>query len=351
MSIKVLIVDDSAVVREVLTAMLSNAPDIEVIGACPDPIFAQQKMKVVWPDVIVLDIEMPRMDGLTFLRMIMAQRPTPVVICSSLTQTGSKVTLDAMSAGAVALVTKPTVRLKEFLEDSADMLLHEVRAAALARMGNLRVSPPHASPTIHTVPTPIPGKDLFRTTDKIIAIGTSTGGTQALEFLLPQLPSDTIGIAIVQHMPEQFTKSFAARLNGLCRMEVREAKTGDRLLPGIVLIAPGGRHLSIRRNGAQFVSDVKDGPLISRHRPSVDVLFRSVAQSAGKNGCSVILTGMGDDGARGMREMLDAGARTIAQDEESCVVYGMPKEAVAHGGVQDVMSLTQIAHTLCGMRG
>ena len=351
MSIKVLIVDDSAVVREVLTAMLSKAPDIEVIGACPDPIFAQQKMKTVWPDVIVLDIEMPRMDGLTFLRLIMAQRPTPVVICSSLTQEGAKITLDAMSAGAVALVTKPTVRLKAFLEDSSEVLLHEVRAAALAQMGKLRPMPLHTNPAMEVAPMPISGRDLFHTTDKIIAIGTSTGGTQALEFLLPQLPYDTVGIAVVQHMPAQFTKSFAARLNGLCKMEVREAQTGDRLLPGIVLIAPGGRHLSIGRNGAQFVSEVKDGPLVSRHRPSVDVLFRSVAHCAGKNGTSVILTGMGDDGARGMREMFDAGARTIAQDEESSVVYGMPREALAHGGVQEVMSLSQITYTLASMRG
>jgi two-component system chemotaxis response regulator CheB len=351
MTIKVLIVDDSAVVREVLTEMLSKAPDIEVIGACPDPIFAQQVMKTVWPDVMVLDIEMPRMDGLTFLRKIMAVRPTPVVICSSLTQAGAKITLDALSAGAVALITKPTVRLKAFLEESIETLLHEVRAAALARLGKLTIAHAPDGPHNQSVPTPMVGKELFHTTDRMIAIGTSTGGTQALEFLLPKLPHDTLGIAIVQHMPEQFTKSFAARLNGLCKVQVQEAQTGDRLLPGIVLIAPGGRHMSIRRNGAQFVAEVKSGPLVSRHCPSVDVLFRSVAQSAGRNAIGVILTGMGDDGARGMREMLDTGARTIAQDEGSCVVYGMPKEAVACGGVQEVMSLGQIAHTLIGMRG
>lgn len=359
MSIKVLIVDDSAVVREVLGQMLSKAADIEVIGAVSDPIFAQQKMKSVWPDVVVLDIEMPRMDGLTFLRQIMAERPTPVVICSSLTEKGATITLDAMAAGAVAIVTKPTVKLKAFLEESADELIQEVRAAAGASMGKVRhaagtATGNHHSPapklTADAVLAAPSGRELFRTTDRIIAIGTSTGGTQALEYLLPKLPNTLPGIAVVQHMPEQFTASFAQRLNSLCRVEVREAKSGDRLIPGVVLIAPGGKHMMIKRSGAQFLAEVKDGPLVSRHRPSVDVLFRSVAIAAGRNAIGVIMTGMGDDGARGMREMHDAGARTIAQDEESCVVFGMPKEAIAHGGVKDVMSLDAIVTTLTGIK-
>lgn len=361
MSIKVLIVDDSAVVREVLGLMLNKASDIEVIGAVPDPIFAQQKMKAVWPDVVVLDIEMPRMDGLTFLRQIMAERPTPVVICSSLTEAGASITLEAMAAGAVSIVTKPTVRLKAFLEESAEQLIQEVRAAASARMGKVqRKTSGAVQPTATHMPAPKltadavlaapSGRELFRTTDHIIAIGTSTGGTQALEYLLPKLPNTLPGIAVVQHMPEKFTASFAQRLNTLCRAEVREAQTGDRLIPGVVLIAPGGRHLMVKRSGAQFLAEVKDGPLVSRHRPSVDVLFRSVAISAGRNAVGVIMTGMGDDGARGMREMYDAGARTIAQDEESCVVFGMPKEAISHGGVKDVMSLDAIVLTLAGIK-
>jgi two-component system chemotaxis response regulator CheB len=363
MSIQVLIVDDSAVVREVLTLILEKAPDITVMAACSDPIFALQKMKVAWPDVIVLDIEMPRMDGLTFLRQIMAQRPTPVVICSSLTEQGANITLDAMSAGAVAIITKPTVKLKAFLEESAAELIQEVRAAAAARMGKVRTAAaahghghghaphvPEAKLTADVILAAPSGREMFRTTDHIIALGTSTGGTQALEYLLPKLPTSIPGVAVVQHMPAQFTASFAKRLNSLCRVEVKEAQTGDRLIPGVVLIAPGGKHLVVRRSGAQFLADIKDGPLVSRHRPSVDVLFRSVAVNAGRNALGVILTGMGDDGARGMREMHDMGARTIAQDEESCVVFGMPKEALAHGGVQEVMSLDAIATTLAGIK-
>lgn len=359
MSIKVLIVDDSAVMREVLTLILDGAPDIEVMASCSDPIFAQQKMKLAWPDVIVLDIEMPRMDGLTFLRQIMAQRPTPVVICSWLTEKGATITLDAMSAGAVAIITKPTFGLKTFLEESATELIQEVRAAAAARMGKIKTTAPSHS---RTPPTPSAklnadvilaaptGRDMFRTTDHIIAVGTSTGGTQALEYLLPKLPTSTPGVVVVQHMPDQFTASFAKRLNTLCQVEVKEAQTGDRLIPGVVLIAPGGKHLLVQRSGTQFIAEVKEGPLVSRHRPSVDVLFRSIAVSAGRNALGVILTGMGDDGARGLREMHDVGARTIAQDEESCVVFGMPKEALAHGGVQEVMSLDAIATTLAGIR-
>lgn len=352
MTISVLIVDDSAVVREVLTHVFSRAAGMEVMAATPDPIFAQQRMKLRWPDVIVLDIEMPRMDGPTFLRKIMAERPTPVVICSSLTEKGATITLEAMAAGAVSIITKPQVNLKKFLEESAQTLVQEVRAAASAKVIRLTAraadterstTPKLTADAMLQAPT---GKAMFRTTDKMIALGTSTGGTQALEYLLPQLPTNTPSMVIVQHMPEAFTASFAKRLNTLSQIEVREAKHGDRLLPGLALIAPGGKHLLVQRSGAQFVAEVKDGPLVSRDRPSVDVLFRSVAISAGHNAVGVIMTGMGDDGARGLREMSDTGARTIAQHEDSCVVYGMPKEAVAHGGVKEVLSLSQIAHTL-----
>ncbi|OWY40265.1 chemotaxis response regulator protein-glutamate methylesterase [Xenophilus sp. AP218F] len=361
MGIAVLIVDDSAVVREVLSQMLASAHDIEVMGAAPDPIFAMQRMKRRWPDVLVLDIEMPRMDGLTFLRQIMAERPTPVIICSSLTERGAHITMEAMSAGAVAVIAKPTVNLKGFLQEAAKDLIQEVRAAAGARMAVVRnmvrggeeTARPHPSPklTADAVLEAPSGKSMFRTTEKIIAIGTSTGGTQALEYMLPRLPATCPGIAVVQHMPEKFTRSFAERLNKLSEVEVREANNGDRLISGRVLIAPGGRHLLVKRSGAQYVAEVKDGPLVSRHRPSVDVLFRSVAVSAGSNAVGVIMTGMGDDGARGMREMHDSGARTLAQDEESCVVFGMPNEAINHGGVDEVMSLQRLTHTLAGIRG
>lgn len=354
MTLHVLIIDDSAVVREVVAAILREQPDMEV-AAAPDPLFALQRMQKQWPDVIVLDIEMPRMDGLTFLRKIMAEHPTPIVICSSLTEAGARITMDALSAGAVSIVTKPQLGLRAHLQQAAQELVAEVRAAAGAHLGRRRPTPltPKELERSQTgkltadamleAPT---GKAMFATTERIIAIGTSTGGTQALEYLMQQLPATCPGMAIVQHMPEKFTASFAQRLNSVSQVEVREARDGDRLLPGTALIAPGGRHLLVRRSGAQYVAEVKDGPLVCRHRPSVDVLFRSVAVSAGRNAVGVIMTGMGDDGARGMREMRDAGAHTIAQDEESCIVFGMPKEAIAHGGVVEVKSLRQIAMAL-----
>ncbi|MEM0551502.1 MULTISPECIES: chemotaxis response regulator protein-glutamate methylesterase [Aeromonas] len=352
MTIRVLIVDDSALVREVLTQMLGKAADIEIIGAAFDPIFAMQQMKKCWPDVIILDIEMPRMDGLTFLRKIMSERPTPVIICSSLTEEGATITLDAMAAGAISIITKPAVGIKSFLQQSANELIQEIRTAVNAKLRNLL--PDHQQPGFSPPPkrtadamlSPPPERVKFRTTDRIIALGTSTGGTQALEYLLTRLPVTCPGLAIVQHMPGRFTASFAERLNGLSKIEVKEAATGDRLLPGVALIAPGGKHLLIQRSGTQYLAEVKEGPPVSRHCPSVDVLFRSVAVSAGHNALGVIMTGMGDDGARGMRELHDTGARTIAQDEASCVVFGMPKEAIAHGGIDEVMSLAQITQTL-----
>ena len=353
--IRVHIVDDSAVVREVLTTVLSKAGDIEVVHASQDPVFAIERMQRDWPDVIILDIEMPRMDGLTFLRKIMRERPTPVIICSSLAEAGVPVTLQALEAGAIAIVTKPKIGLRSFLSESGQQLIDEVRAARGARLANLRVaadtSPPletRAKLSADAMLQAPSGRAMFRTTERIVAIGTSTGGTQALEHVLPRLPRDCPGIAVVQHMPEAFTASFARRLNQLSQIEVKEAVTGDRLVAGLALIAPGGKHLLVVRNGTQYVAEVKDGPLVSRHRPSVDVLFRSVAVCAGANATGIIMTGMGDDGARGLKEMKDSGARTVAQDEASCVVFGMPRVAIEMGAVDSVLPLAHIPKAVCG---
>lgn len=332
-SIRVLIVDDSATVRQVMSAVLGSAPGIEVIGTAADPLFAMDKMNKDWPDVLLMDVEMPRMDGITFLKKLMAERPTPVVICSSLTEAGTATAMQALSSGAVSIVTKPRVGLKEFLQEAGNEIVAAIRAAAQA---NMRKMLPVAAPPPRLGMDAIPAGPVMamaETTDKVVAIGASTGGTQALETVLVALPRVCPGIVIVQHMPEKFTAAFADRLNTVCQIEVREARNGDRVLPGLALIAPGGRHMQLRRNGAQYHVDVIDGPPVNRHRPSVDVLFRSVARCAGSNALGIIMTGMGDDGARGMKEMHDAGAATLAQDEASCVVYGMPKEAVKLGGV------------------
>jgi len=353
--IRVMIVDDSATVRQVLAAVLSAAPDIEVIGSAPDPLFALEKMNRDWPDVIVLDVEMPRMDGITFLKKLMAQRPTPVVICSTLTEKGAETTMQALSAGAVAIVTKPRLGLKQFLVDSAEDVVGAVRAAAQANVRRLAAGlAPVVKPKLTAdaiLSSPAPSQAMHETTDKVVAVGTSTGGTQALEVMLSALPRTVPGLVIVQHMPEKFTAAFAERLNSVCQIEVREAKHGDRVYPGRALIAPGGRHMLLKRSGAQYHVDVVDGPAVNRHRPSVDVLFRSVARCAGGNALGVIMTGMGDDGARGMKEMRDAGAATLAQDEASCVVYGMPKEAVKLGGVQKSVPLTAIAQEVARYGG
>jgi two-component system chemotaxis response regulator CheB len=340
--INVMLVDDSAVVRQVLQTVLKRAPEINIIGAASDPIFAMNHMAKQWPDVIVLDVEMPRMDGITFLKKIMAEHPTPVVICSTLTEKGAETTMQALAAGAVSIVTKPKVGLKSFLEDAAGDITHAVKAAAKANVANLR---PRAAPQQKLNADAVlkaPSHAMSKTTEHIIAIGTSTGGTQALESVLTALPGTAPGIVIVQHMPEKFTASFAERLNSLCEITVREASHNDRVLPGQALIAPGGRHMLLKRNGAQYHVDVVDGPLVNRHRPSVDVLFRSVAKFAGKNAVGIIMTGMGDDGARGLKEMRDAGAHTLAQDEKSCVVFGMPKEAIALEAAGKVLSLTAL---------
>lgn len=350
--IRVLLVDDSAVVRQVLSAMLAKDPGIEVIGTASDPIFAMERMNKDWPDVVILDVEMPRMDGITFLRKIMSLRPTPVVICSTLTEKGAETTLQALSAGAVGVVTKPKAGLKGFLESDAGDIVASVKSAAVANMRSLRSQ---VMAIAHPMPPQklnadaiLPGIELHAqsmvaTTDRIIAIGTSTGGTQALEMVLAGLSRVCPGIVIVQHMPECFTAAFAARLNNICNVEVLEAKTGDRLIPGRALIAPGGKHMIIKRSGAQYHAEILDGPPVNRHKPSVDVLFRSVAKCAGRNALGVIMTGMGDDGARGLKEMRDAGAETLGQDERTCVVYGMPKEAMRAGGVIRELPLQNIS--------
>jgi len=333
------IVDDSALVRQVLSLCLRDN-GVDVIGSAADPIFAEQRMARDWPDVIVLDIEMPRMDGLTFLKKLMAERPTPVVICSTLTEKGARVTMEALAAGAVNIFTKASVGVRENLEAMGRELARAVKEASLARprpsAGPARPPPRSRAPEVSA------GVD-YRTTDKVIAIGTSTGGTQALERVLGELPPGCPGVVVVQHMPERFTAAFAERLNGVCRIDVAEAGDGDRVRPGLALIAPGGRHMQLVRSGAQYRVKVFDGPPVNRHKPSVDVLFRSVAQTAANNALGIIMTGMGDDGARGLLAMHQAGAQTLAQDEATSVVYGMPREAVRLGAAREVCGLGAIA--------
>lgn len=345
MTIDVLVIDDSAVVRQVLTGVLNEAPDINVYAAASDPIFAQHHMQKKWPDVILLDIEMPRMDGLTFLRQIMADKPTPVIICSSLAEKGAELSLQALAAGAIDIITKPQLGVKDFLLEAKHLLWQTVRAAASAHISR-RVSKADV-----IKPKILPGADLVAmatTTDSIIVIGTSTGGTQALEQILSKIPRTCPGIAVVQHMPEKFTAAFAMRLNSLCEVDVKEAESGDRLIPGRVLIAPGGFHLEVHRSGAQYIAKVFRGPSVNRHCPSVDVLFRSAARAAGRNAMGIIMTGMGDDGAKGLLEMRQSGCRTIAQDENSCIVFGMPKEAIQLGAAKEIVPLSQIPAILEG---
>src|ERR1700685_2743184 len=345
-----MVVDDSAVVRQLLTALLDAAPGIEVLGAVADPILAMARMKSTWPDVIVLDIEMPRMDGITFLKKLMAERPTPVVICSSLTEKGAHTTMEALAAGAVSIITKPKIGVKQFLLDSCNDLVTSVKVAAQANLKRLSASsaPALLAPkgTAEVIRAAAVDRAMVKTTERVIAIGTSTGGTRALETVLTTLPKVCPGIVIVQHMPEKFTAAFAARLNGLCQIEVREAQDNDRVMQGRALVAPGGKHMQLKRSGAQYHVAVIDGPLVNRHRPSVDVLFRSVATFAGDNALGVIMTGMGDDGAAGMLAMRKAGAHTIAQNEESCVVFGMPKEAIKRGAVERIMPLSAIGREI-----
>ena len=364
--IKVLIIDDSAVVRQAMTEILSADPEIEVLGTAQDPIFAVQKIKANRPDVITLDVEMPRMDGLTFLRRLNESgNPIPVVICSSKVEAGSDNAAKAMAYGAVEMILKPQLGTKQFLHESSIKICDAVKAAyrATPKLGMLinrsmsmgdslssittgfdnKLSNDIVQPKLSADAVIAPGAyNTLETTEKLIIIGASTGGTEALRDVLEQMPADAPGIVIVQHMPEHFTTSFANRLNGLCKITVKEAADGDTVMRGQALIAPGNKHTLLKRSGARYYVEVKDGPLVSRHRPSVDVLFRSSARYAGKNAVGVIMTGMGDDGAKGMKEMHDAGSYTIAQDEASCIVYGMPAEAVKLGGVDEIVPLKDI---------
>lgn len=347
--IRVLVIDDSASVRQAMTSVLQEDSEIEVIAAAPDPISAARYIQREVPDVITLDVEMPRMDGITFLRKLMAQCPVPVVMCSSLTEQGSETLLQAMEAGAVDVILKPRMGVADHLVEQHMQIRDVVKAAARARVRGrptVRSPGPEEKLTADAVLPPPSGRAMAKTTEMVACIGASTGGTEALRVLLEQLPANSPGIVIVQHMPEKFTAAFAKRLNSLCEMEVKEAVHGDPVLRGHVLIAPGDRHMMLERQGARYHVAVREGPLVSRHRPSVDVLFRSAARAAGGNAMGVIMTGMGDDGARGMAEMHQAGAYTVAQDEASSVVFGMPKEAIAHGGVDKILPLDQIAREI-----
>jgi two-component system, chemotaxis family, protein-glutamate methylesterase/glutaminase len=337
--IKVLVVDDSALVRRVISDTLNSDPGIEVIGAANDPFAAVERIRAELPDVLVLDVEMPRMDGITFLKKLMRQHPIPTVICSTLVGKGTETALLALEAGAVELITKPTVGVKQFLEDSQIHLCEAVRAASHAKpkRGNAN----NAARVADVIVAP-PGKAMARTTQRIVAIGASTGGTEALRALLLKLPVECPGVVIVQHMPEGFTAAFARRLNDTVALEVKEAADGDTVLQGRVLIARGDHHLLLQRSGARYYVELNRGPLVSRHRPSVDVLFRSTAACAGRNAIGVILTGMGDDGAQGLLEMRTAGATTLGQDEATSVVYGMPAEAFKRGAVEHVLALDEI---------
>jgi two-component system, chemotaxis family, protein-glutamate methylesterase/glutaminase len=341
--LNVLVVDDSATVRQVLTAVLSEKRGFRVTVAA-DPIIAMEKMKKFPPDVILLDLEMPRMDGMTFLEKIMTHTPVPVVVCSGLTGPRTEEAIRALEFGAVDIITKPKVGLRGFLEESAVLLEDTVRAAATARVNKFRLlrgkSSKSNSADVVIPPVALPASGPLR--EKIIAIGASTGGTEALLQVLEQMPENCPGIVAVQHMPEGFTAAFAKRLNGICRIEIKEAADGDKIVPGRAYIAPGNRHTLVRRLGPSYFLEVRDGPLVSRHRPSVNVLFRSVAQAAGSSAVGLLMTGMGDDGADGLLEMKQADAFTIAQDETSCVVFGMPREAILRGAAEEILSLSKI---------
>lgn len=348
--VRVLIVDDSASVRQTLTHVLESDPEIEVMGSAADPFMAAKKIQEDLPDVITLDVEMPRMDGITFLRKIMSQHPIPVVMCSSLTEEGSETLMQALEAGAVDIIVKPKIAAADHLAESAERICQVVKNASHARLKGTksyaRKHVPEAKLSADAVLPPPSGKAMARTTEMVVCMGASTGGTEALREVLEALPANSPGIVIVQHMPANFTSAFAKRLNGLCDVSVKEAEHGDPVLRGHVLIAPGDKHMLLERQGARYHVAIKEGPLVSRHRPSVDVLFRSAARSAGSNAMGVILTGMGDDGAKGMLEMHQGGAFTVAQDEASCIVFGMPKEAIAHGGVDKVLGLDHIAREI-----
>ncbi|MDN5210900.1 chemotaxis response regulator protein-glutamate methylesterase [Fulvivirgaceae bacterium BMA12] len=344
--VKVLIIDDSAVVRNTLTSILSSDNDIKVVGTASDPYVAAQKLKKEIPDVITLDIEMPRMDGITFLHRLMSQHPIPVVVISTLTEKGTGTALKALEYGAIEVIGKPKIDTAAKLRESTIKLCDKVKAAACTKIRRLPPSsifndPPKLPANLNLKKTT--GKSPIKTTEKVIAIGASTGGTEAIKSFLLAMPLDCSGIVIVQHMPEIFTKQFARMLNDKCSITVKEAKNGDTVLRGQALIAPGNHHMLLKRNGARYYVEIKDGPLVGRHKPSVDVLFRATARYAGSNAIGIIMTGMGKDGAKGLLEMKEAGAHTIAQDEASSVIFGMPKEAIRLKAVDNILPLKQIA--------
>jgi two-component system, chemotaxis family, protein-glutamate methylesterase/glutaminase len=343
--IKVLIVDDSSIVRQALTELLSSDPEIEIIGTAADPFIAAKKIEEDTPDVITLDVEMPKMDGLTFLQKLMDQHPIPVVICSTLAAEGTETTFRALEYGAVEIITKPKLGTKQFFEESRIRICDIVKAASKVNVKRKSLWQTNIQPklTADAVIAKSTNKAMVETTEKVIVVGASTGGTEALKIFLEAMPLDSPGIVIVQHMPENFTSAFAKRLDGICRISVKEAVEGDSVIRGRALIARGNHHMLLKRSGARYYVEIKEGPLVSRHRPSVDVLFRSAARYAGKNAIGVIMTGMGDDGAKGMLELKETGALTIAQDEKSCIVFGMPNEAIKLGGVDKILPLDNIA--------
>ena len=342
--IRVLIVDDSSLVRQTLSDIIEADPQLAVMGTAADPFIAAERIKNEIPDVITLDVEMPRMDGITFLQKIMSQRPIPVVICSSLAEKGSDTALKALEYGALEIIQKPKIGTKNFLEESRIRICDAIKAAAMARPRRLtRTQKIQPKLNADAVIAKAPSSAMIQTTEKVVVVGASTGGTEALRVFLEDMPRDATGIVIVQHMPEHFTASFARRLDETCRMSVKEAQDGDTVIRGRALIAPGNMHTLLKRSGARYYVEVRPGPLVSRHRPSVDVLFRSAARYAGRNAVAAIMTGMGDDGANGMKELNDAGAYTIAQDEATCVVFGMPQEAIKRGAVHKVLPLEEIA--------
>ena len=343
---RVLVVDDSAVVRQALSSIINSDPELEVMGVAADPFIAVKKIQKEVPDVITLDIEMPRMDGLTFLKKIMSQHPMPVVIISGLTEKGTESAIRALEYGAIEVFSKPRYSSKEFFEEQKIRLCDIIKAAAISKVRRkvvpelIKVEPKYTADAV------IPftqSRSMVKTTEIVVAVGASTGGTEAITSFLQAMPPDSPGIVIVQHMPENFTRSFANRLNEICKISVKEAVNGDSIIRGRALIAPGNHHMLTKRSGAKYYVEVKDGPLVNRHRPSVDVLFRSTARYAGKNAVGIIMTGMGDDGAKGLLEMKESGAHTVAQDEKSCVVFGMPKEAIKLNAADKVLALDKIA--------